>query len=110
MNIVSALLLHHLLTTNDVDALSGFLDALAVQVVDSVALGSSLEVSNTSSLIVEDDGAGMEDLSVWESGYGVQNVQQRIHLHYGNDYGARVESERNKGTRVTVTLPLQTGV
>ena len=61
-------------------------------------------------LIIEDDGAGMEDISVWESGYGIQNVQQRIHLHYGNDYGAKVESERNKGTRVTVTLPLQTGV
>ena len=61
-------------------------------------------------LIIEDDGAGMEDISVWESGYGVQNVQQRIHLHYGKDYGAKVESERNKGTRVTVTLPLQTGV
>lgn len=56
-------------------------------------------------LRITDDGAGMEDVSLWESGYGVRNVQERIRLYYGEAYGASVWSRRNEGTRVTVTLP-----
>ena len=57
-------------------------------------------------LIIEDNGVGMEDLSVWESGYGIHNVQERIRLHYGEAYGASVESRKGEGTTVTVRLPL----
>ncbi len=57
-------------------------------------------------LEIRDDGAGMEDISVWETGYGVRNVQERIRLHYGNFYGASVKSSRAEGTLVTVKLPL----
>ena len=56
-------------------------------------------------LVVEDDGVGMEDLSVLNKGYGIKNVKERIRLNYGEKYGVEVESERGKGTKVTITLP-----
>jgi len=40
------------------------------------------------------------------SGIGMKNVQERIHLLYGNQYGVTVKSEPGQGTRVIVTLPL----
>ena len=45
---------------------------------------------------VEDDGVGMDDLSVMERGYGIRNVRERISLHYGEEYGFTVESEKGK--------------
>lgn len=38
-------------------------------------------------------------------GIGIYNVKRRIQLHYGNNYGLEVESELNKGTIVTITIP-----
>ncbi|GEM01650.1 two-component system, sensor histidine kinase YesM [Halolactibacillus halophilus] len=40
------------------------------------------------------------------SGIGMKNVQERIHLLYGNQYDVTVKSEPGQGTRVIVTLPL----
>ena len=55
-----------------------------------------------------DDGAGMEDLSVWENGYAVKNVRERIRLNYGDPYTVTAESRPGEGTRVTIRLPLDT--
>ena len=33
------------------------------------------------------------------------NVEQRLEMHYGREYGMRVESEYMKGTTVTVKIP-----
>jgi two-component system sensor histidine kinase YesM len=55
---------------------------------------------------IEDDGVGSDDPSVFDSGYGVRNVRERIRLHYGEEYGAEVESQKGKGTKVTVTVPI----
>jgi len=38
-------------------------------------------------------------------GYGIYNVQQRIHVYYGTEYGLRIKSEIGKGTTVTLTIP-----
>lgn len=38
---------------------------------------------------------------------GINNVQERIKLLYGNDYGLAYESEKTVYTRVTVTLPFE---
>ena len=40
-----------------------------------------------------------------ESGFGMSNVNERIHMNYGWEYGISIESETGKGTRVTVTIP-----
>ena len=40
------------------------------------------------------------------SGIGVQNVDQRIKLHFGDPYGLHFESELGKGTTVNIWLPV----
>lgn len=69
---------------------------------------------------VEDDGLGMSkdeleklqgnlshyDVSNPGSGFGLYNVYKRIQLYYEIDNGLTVESEYNKGCRVTLRLPI----
>ncbi len=38
-------------------------------------------------------------------GIGLRNVNERIHLNYGPQYGIRVESTYGRGTKVTVLIP-----
>lgn len=58
-----------------------------------------------------DNGCGMSEktktqiLTTKTSGYGVQNVQQRIVLYYGTGYGLKYESKENEGTVVEVKIP-----
>lgn len=40
------------------------------------------------------------------SGIGIHNVQERIQLLYGEQYGLEVDSRLGKGTRVRITLPV----
>ncbi|MFD1887034.1 sensor histidine kinase [Paenibacillus wenxiniae] len=40
------------------------------------------------------------------TGIGVQNVHNRITLLYGEQYGVSISSQKGKGTKVKVTLPL----
>jgi two-component system sensor histidine kinase YesM len=69
-------------------------------------------------IIVSDDGVGMlpERLEALvkkpESpeqavGYGLRNVNDRIQLYYGDDYGLQIESQLGQGTEVTLWLPFQ---
>jgi two-component system sensor histidine kinase YesM len=63
-------------------------------------------------MIVSDNGVGMSlqqqklQLAGDSGGCGVRNVNDRIKLYYGNEYGLEIESEPNKGTTVTLTIPL----
>jgi len=69
-------------------------------------------------IIVSDDGMGMEkerleeiraELSGNSKGngkiYGLYNVNERIKLFYGEEYGISIDSEYEKGTTVTIRLP-----
>jgi two-component system sensor histidine kinase YesM len=40
-----------------------------------------------------------------ESGYGIDNVNKRIKLYYGKQYGLSIKSEYQAGTRVTLVIP-----
>jgi two-component system sensor histidine kinase YesM len=40
-------------------------------------------------------------------GYGIRNVDQRIKLHYGNEYGVLIFSRRGIGTTVRISIPVQ---
>jgi two-component system sensor histidine kinase YesM len=42
-----------------------------------------------------------------ESGFGLENVNKRIQLYYGSQYGLSIESHYKEGTRVTVAIPLR---
>ena len=64
------------------------------------------------SIKVEDDGVGIA-ADVLESllqpgngsGIGLYNVHRRLQLSYGDAYGLRIESEPEKGTRVSIRIP-----
>lgn len=62
---------------------------------------------------VEDNGIGMtkeeavQILGYDSKGYGVKNVNDRLMLRYGQEYGIQVESEPEKGTRVSLRIPKQ---
>jgi two-component system sensor histidine kinase YesM len=71
-------------------------------------------------LEVEDDGIGFTPKKLaqlraelnddsgeikMESGYGIGNVNNRIRLYYGKQYGLSIESEYNTGTCVTLVIP-----
>ncbi|MCQ5129747.1 sensor histidine kinase [Butyricicoccus faecihominis] len=68
-------------------------------------------------LTVTDNGIGMDEaqchaiLSHDQSepgGIGIKNVADRIRIYFGAPYGLSIESEPDRGTRVTIRLP-QTG-
>lgn len=62
---------------------------------------------------VRDNGVGMDQetarkIPTMESkGYGVQNVNERICLYYGEEYGIIVESEIGKGTELKIHFPVE---
>ncbi len=69
-------------------------------------------------LEVTDDGAGMTEERLEEmratltdgkrEGFGLRTVHQRIQILFGKEYGLSLESKRDAGTTVTVTIPMQT--
>lgn len=42
-----------------------------------------------------------------EEGFGLTNVNKRIKLYYGKQYGLSVESRYQEGTKITVAIPLR---
>lgn len=60
---------------------------------------------------VRDNGPGMSSETIYEvlsknaRGYGLKNVNDRIKLLFGQEYGLAISSELNKGTEVSVILP-----
>ncbi len=84
--------------------------------------------SNTKDIMIEitDNGVGMDKSTLCQltanliegteveetssqmksgSGIGLYNVHERIQLHYGNEYGLKIDSEEGEYTKVVVTLP-----
>ncbi|GAE05728.1 two-component sensor histidine kinase [Paenibacillus sp. JCM 10914] len=51
------------------------------------------------------DHTGGSDLM--NAGYGIRNVDQRIKLHYGNEYGVTLFSRAGIGTTVRIIIPLE---
>ena len=43
------------------------------------------------------------------NGVGVYNVQKRLKLYYGEEYGIVYKSRKNEGTRAVITIPMETG-
>jgi two-component system sensor histidine kinase YesM len=39
-------------------------------------------------------------------GFGLNNVHQRIRLHYGPCYGLQIDSKLGQGTTVTIRIPV----
>lgn len=73
---------------------------------------------DTLHLTVRDNGVGMDlaDLeqlrrdierpcSETDKGFGLANVNERIHVHFGPEYGMKIWSEKGKGTTVELRIP-----
>lgn len=71
-------------------------------------------------IIISDSGRGMDEERVRElnkhlekgedddddmKSIGINNVNRRIQLHFGRQYGLSIESKKNEGTRVWVKIP-----
>ncbi len=69
-------------------------------------------------LTVRDNGIGMDQAELeflrreicrpcqeTEKGFGLANVNERIHMYFGEEYGLRISSTKGKGTIVEVTIP-----
>ncbi|MGN0276407.1 MAG: sensor histidine kinase [Hominisplanchenecus sp.] len=63
---------------------------------------------------VEDNGVGMTEEQCREvlkkepgdrAGIGIKNVNDRIKIYFGDEYGLTIESELDVGTCVTITMP-----
>lgn len=67
--------------------------------------------------VVEDNGAGMtkehlqkileEQQGERKQGFGMANVNERIQLYYGREYGIQIESELGEGTKVIISVPIK---
>lgn len=67
---------------------------------------------------IADDGVGMDaetlnrifekhKVNYRSNGVGVYNVQRRLSMYYGKEYGLSYKSEKGKGTTVTVVIPIE---
>lgn len=69
-------------------------------------------------LTVRDNGAGMEVKELeelrkeierpcqeTERGFGLANVNERIHMYFGDQYGIDIQSAKDRGTIVEITIP-----
>ncbi|MFV0528708.1 MAG: sensor histidine kinase [Lachnospiraceae bacterium] len=54
-----------------------------------------------------DDGIGFDVQGKQTAGYGIQNVIERIHLIYGDEYGVQITSTLGEGTTVVIRIPLR---
>jgi len=82
-----------------------------------IVVTASVE-NDTLVLRVKDDGVGIKDdeleainntlenLSGKRTGYGLFNVNERIRLSYGNEYGIALKSVPGKGTEVIIRHPI----
>jgi len=77
-------------------------------------------------LEVEDDGVGFTsyklgqvqskmnddtgEIKLKETGFGLENVNKRIKLYYGKEYGLAIKSEYQGGTQVKLAIPLKKDV
>ncbi|MEG1721207.1 MAG: sensor histidine kinase, partial [Pseudoflavonifractor sp.] len=92
-----------------------FMDGDGLITIRAAVTGDALTIS------VRDNGIGMPPEQVARllagapeaepkvpgrgSGIGLKNVQERIRLYFGADYGVTIESEPDEGTCVTLRLP-----
>lgn len=88
------------------------------KVKGTITISGGIE-GDTLFLIVKDDGVGMDCSSIEDllkrqkdsknrmyKGIGIRNIDERIKLYFGNEFGVEFLSESGKGTQVKIRLPL----
>jgi len=54
---------------------------------------------------LHDNGVGISDMSLLDSGYGVRNIRERLRLFYGEEADVVFESSPGEGTTVFLKIP-----
>lgn len=106
-----------------VDTIKLILQPLIENVFEHAWTGEQINIRITGSesdgcivFKVIDDGIGMhpdlidklfDPLEMRSVGFGIRNVDQRIKLYYGEDYGVKISSRPGIGTAVSITFPAQ---
>ncbi|WP_026570619.1 sensor histidine kinase [Sediminibacillus terrae] len=77
------------------------------------------QVDNNLQIMIEDNGPGIEESKLdgiykgeirsKSSGIGLKNINERIKLMFGEDYGIAIESQMNQGTKVKILIPNMAG-
>lgn len=80
-----------------------------------IIINASIQ-NNKLVLVIKDNGIGISEKVLSSitreykhfkgTGVGIRNVQQRIQLFFGEEYGIKMESELEEGTIITITLPI----
>ena len=77
---------------------------------------TAISAENDVVINVSDNGIGISPETIdrllkeplpsrFSGGYGIYNVQQRIQLYYGQEYGLTIESTIGQGTSVHIRIP-----
>jgi len=74
---------------------------------------SVISIEDTIQFQIKDNGLGMNEETIngifnqgeQGIGYGIRNVNQRIQLHYGLEYGVSIMSQIGQGTVVRIIIP-----
>lgn len=60
---------------------------------------------------IVDDGVGIlqtgNKIGEKHSGYGIRNINERIQLYYGNEYGVKAEKNVPEGTKMIISIPME---
>jgi two-component system sensor histidine kinase YesM len=85
---------------------------------DEIKIGAKTE-ENKLIVSVRDNGAGINKEKIDQilysgldqgrhkySGIGLININERLRIKYGSDFGLKIESEENEGTTVSILLPI----
>jgi two-component system, sensor histidine kinase YesM len=80
---------------------------------DAILRISGRREGSAAEITVADNGTGFDTTvgpdrqkGIRFSSIGTENIEERIRLFFGTDYGLRVESNPGHGTRATLTIPL----
>jgi two-component system, sensor histidine kinase YesM len=98
-------------------------NAILHGIMEKTEMEGTISIAATSNgvntvITIEDNGVGMTEsrcqsilsceASDKGSGYGIRNINDRIQLYYGKDFGIYFESNLGSGTKVIIKLPPRT--
>ncbi|WP_094552172.1 sensor histidine kinase [Petroclostridium xylanilyticum] len=104
--------------------LQPFIENALIHGFEEIEEGGLIKISgwiedNKRYFCVEDNGKGMsaekikeimeieEESAGSDKSIGIDNVNKRVQLLYGKQYGVHIESELYKGTKITIIIPLE---
>jgi two-component system, sensor histidine kinase YesM len=79
-------------------------DTIFIQIIDN-GIGMSDEKIKELNININSELEVKESNGKGGNGIGLRNVNERIQLRYGNEYGMSITSAQTKGTIVTIKLP-----